>query len=89
MLSRRAEDARRRYPLGGRLGGGGRARRRRRFAPSVHAEHGAAGAAVARGVAAAVVVPVAGVVRGVGEVARGAANTPAAIQAAAEGEWDG
>ena len=54
-------------------------------------EHGAAGAAagLACGVAAAVVAPVAGVVRGVGEVARGAANTPAAIQAAAEGkEWD-
>ena len=53
-------------------------------------EHGAAGAAagLACGVAA-VVAPVAGVVRGVGEVARGAANTPAAIQAAAEGkEWD-
>ena len=54
-------------------------------------EHGAAGAAagLACGVAAAVVAPVAGVVHGVGEVARGAANTPAAIQAAAEGkEWD-
>ena len=49
-------------------------------------EHGAAGAAagLACGVAAAVVAPVAGVVRGVGEVARGAANTPAAIQAAGE-----
>ena len=52
---------------------------------------GAKGAAVglAAGVVAFVALPVAGVVSGIGEVVAGAANTPSAVQAKAQGkEWD-
>ena len=52
---------------------------------------GPKGAAVglAAGVVAFVALPVAGVVSGIGEVVAGAANTPSAVQAKAQGkEWD-